>query len=47
MIRPSQDYTAIVLLCFFDLKIPFIATQQTRLILEMLFCMATAIHIIW
>lgn len=39
--------SAIVLLCFFDLKIPFLATQQTRLILEMLFCMAAAINIIW
>ena len=39
--------TATVLLCFFDLKIPFISTQRIRLILEMLFCMVAAINVIW
>ncbi|MEI7750534.1 MAG: potassium channel family protein [Candidatus Omnitrophota bacterium] len=38
---------ATVLLRFIDLKLPFISTQHIRLILEMLFCMAAAINIIW
>ena len=39
--------SAIVLLCFFDLKLPFISTQHIRMFLEMFFCISAAINIIW
>ncbi|MFA5159049.1 MAG: potassium channel family protein [Candidatus Omnitrophota bacterium] len=39
--------SAIVLLHFLDLKTAFITTKQIRIVIEILFCMAAAINIIW